>query len=105
MTKDFEFLLHMQRLMFEAEALAIQFGVKDRFLSIMVAGLLPKEDELLDSDTPRLKAIYSYNIDDLNELDEVQEFIYHTYYEPDKEELDQRDINNLLGGTGIELED
>tara|TARA_R110001599_G_scaffold60389_1_gene167903 strand:+ start:752 stop:1069 length:318 start_codon:yes stop_codon:yes gene_type:complete len=105
MTKDFEFLLHMQRLMFEAEALAIQFGVKDRFLSIMVAGLLSKEDELLDSDMPRLKAIYSYNIDDLNELDEVQEFIYHTYHEPDKEELDQRDINDLLGGTGIELED
>ena len=105
MTKDFEFLLHMQRLMFEAEALAIQFGVKDRFLSIMVAGVLPEESDELTDDMLRLKAIYSYNIDDVNELDEMQEFIYHTYHEPGKEELDQRDLNDLLGGTGIELED
>ena len=105
MTKDFEFLLHMQRLMFEAEALAIQFGVKDRFLSIMVAGLLPEDNNDSYIDGAKLQAIYSYNIDDVNELDEMQEFIYHTYHEPHKEELDQRDLNDLLGGTGIELED
>ena len=40
MTKDFEFLLHMQRLMFEAEALAKQYDVEDRFISIMFAGLV-----------------------------------------------------------------
>tara|TARA_R110001583_G_scaffold110181_1_gene259143 strand:- start:14809 stop:15123 length:315 start_codon:yes stop_codon:yes gene_type:complete len=104
MKKDFEFLLHMQRLMFEAEALATQFGVKDRFLSIMMAGLLPEEDDS-SIDKTKFQAIYSYNIDDIEELDEIQEFIYHTYYMQEKDELNQNDLNNLLGDNMIDLED
>ena len=100
MTKDFEFLLHMQRLMFEAEALAKQYDVEDRFISIMFAGLInPVYGEM-----SKLNAIYSYNIEDLNELYEVQDFINHTYQLKEKDELDNNDIDDLLGGTGIERE-
>ena len=43
-------------------------------------------------------------IEDLNELYEVQDFINHTYQLKEKDELDDNDIDDLLGGTGIERE-
>ena len=100
MTKDFEFLLHMQRLMFEAEALAKQYDVEDRFISIMFAGLV----DPLNGSISKLNAMYSYNIQDIDELLEIQDFIFQTYDIDDKDELDNRDLGNLLDGTGIELE-
>jgi hypothetical protein len=100
MTKDFEFLLHMQRLMFEADALAKQYDVEDRFISIMFAGLINP----LDGNISKLNAMYSYNIQDIGELLEIQDFIFQTYDVDDKDELDDRDLGNLLDGTGIELE-
>jgi|TARA_R110002050_G_C8770351_1_gene500371 hypothetical protein len=100
MTKDFEFLLHMQRLMFEAEALAKQYDVEDRFISIMFAGLV----DPLNGNISKLNAMYSYNIQDIDELLEIQDFIFQTYDIDDKDELDNRDLGNLLDGTGIELE-
>tara|TARA_R100001086_G_scaffold86501_1_gene42243 strand:- start:6571 stop:6873 length:303 start_codon:yes stop_codon:yes gene_type:complete len=100
MTKDFEFLLHMQRLMFEAEALAKQYDVEDRFVSIMFAGLVNP----IYGGISKLNAIYSFNIEDLNELYEVQDFINYTYQNQDKNELDDDDVDNLLDGTGIERE-
>ena len=100
MTKDFEFLHHMQRLMFEAEALAKQYDVEDRFISIMFAGLI----DPLHGNISKLNAMYSYNIQDIDELMEIQDFIFHTYNVDEKDELDNRDLGDLLDGTGIELE-
>lgn len=90
----------MQRLMFEAEALAKQYEVEERFVSIMFAGLV----DPLYGGTSKLNAMYSYNIEDVNELFEVQDFIHHTYMSTEKEELDDDDISDLLDGTGIEPE-
>ena len=98
---DEGYLFEMQRLAFEMEQVADKYGVKDRTINVIITGLIDESATGLQ----KIKAIYSYNIDDVNELDEMQEFIYHTYHEPGKEELDQRDLNDLLGGTGIELED
>lgn len=102
MTKDFEFLLHMQRLMFEMEALAMQYEVQDRFISIMFAGLINNED--IDEDESRLRAMYSVNVEDLDELCEVQEFINDRYQNDSKSNLDDDELNDLLDGTGVEPE-
>jgi len=48
--------------------------------------------------------MYRYNIQDIDELLEIQDFIFQTYDIDDKDELDNRDLGNLLDGTGIELE-
>ena len=42
--------------------------------------------------------------EDIDELLEIQDFIFQTYDIDDKDELDNRDLGNLLDGTGIELE-
>lgn len=100
MTTDFEFLLHMQRLMFEAEALAKQYEVEDRFISIMFAGLINP----MPGDMSKLSAMYSVNVEDFNELIEIQEFIVTYYQNESKQELDNDELNDLLDGLGIDLE-
>ncbi len=100
MTPDFEFLLHMQRLMFEAEALAKQYEVEDRFISIMFAGLLnPMPDDM-----SKVSAMYSINVEDFSELVEIQEFIISNYQNESKQQLDENDLTDLLDGLGIDLE-
>ena len=55
----------------------------------------------------RLKAIYSYSLESPEELDNVVNFINNTWNDPEEESQDQfyKDIDDLLDGTGIELED
>tara|TARA_A100001391_G_scaffold107212_1_gene71876 strand:+ start:2770 stop:3072 length:303 start_codon:yes stop_codon:yes gene_type:complete len=100
MTSDFEFLLHMQRLMFEAEALAKKYEVEDRFISIMFAGLINP----IPGDISKLNAMYSINVEDFSELIEIQEFIICHYQNETKEELDDDELNDLLNGLGVDLE-
>jgi hypothetical protein len=100
MTSDFEFLLHMQRLMFEAEALAKQYEVEDRFISIMFAGLINP----MPGDMSKLSAMYSINVEDFSELIEIQEFIIGHYNEEAKQELDDDELNDLLNGLDVDLE-
>lgn len=100
MTKEFQFLMHMQRLMFEAEALAKEYDVEDRFISIMFAGLIT---ETLEGEA-KLNAMYNMNIQDFNELQEILDFIDNAYQNETRISLSDDDLNDLLSGTGIELE-
>ena len=92
--------MHMQRLMFEAEALAKEYDVEDRFISIMFAGLIT---ETLEGEA-KLNAMYNMNIQDFNELHEILDFIDNAYQNETRTSLDDDDLNDLLSGTGIELE-
>ena len=96
------FFLEIQRLSMEIDRVIDEYGMRDRALSIMVTGLI---DENIFGDK-RVKAIYSYSLESKEELDNIINFIDNTWNEPNKEEDNYyKNIDDLLDGTGIELED
>jgi len=106
--KDMEeqaFFLEVQRLSMELDRIVDLYNMRDRVASVMVTGLID-EDIMGNS---RLKAIYSYSLDSREELNSILQFIDSTWYDldnKDSEEVDgYRDIDDLLNGTGVELED
>tara|TARA_R110002020_G_scaffold40551_3_gene119814 strand:- start:1620 stop:1949 length:330 start_codon:yes stop_codon:yes gene_type:complete len=104
--KDMEeqaFFLEIQRLSIEMDRVIEKYDMRDRVVSIMVTGIL---DTNIFGDM-RLKAIYSYSLESPEELDNVVNFINNTWNDPEEESQDQfyKDIDDLLDGTGIELED
>ena len=103
--KDMEeqaFFLEIQRLSMEIDRVIDEYGKRDRALSIMVTGLM---DQNIFGDT-RIKAIYSYSLESQEELDNIINFIDNTWDAPNKkEDTYYKDIDDLLDGTGIELED
>ncbi len=72
-----------------------QYGVRDRLMSIMIIGVTEVGE---DGDTS-MKAVYSYNLHNKEELNELIEFMQDTYV--DKSE--GPDLDELLGGLGISL--
>ena len=77
----------------------------DKVMSVMVTGII--EEEFGES---QLKAIYSYSLDSRSELENIMDFIDSTW-SADSEPQDlpegrgYNSIDDLLDGTGIELED
>jgi len=100
MNKD-GFLLEVQRLAFEMEKLIDKYGLRDQVINLMVTGLIEKDEE----GTSKMKALYSYSLDSVEELEDVIDFIYDTWVAEENEKNDEPDLDNLLDGTGIELED
>ena len=102
--KDMEeqaFFLEIQRLSIEMDEIIHKHGMQDRVASIMVTGLID-EDFMGNS---RLQAIYSYSLDSKEELDSILDFINSTWDDSDeKSNRGYDDIDDLLDGTGIELE-
>ena len=104
--KDMEeqaFFLEIQRLSMEIDKVIEKYDMRDRVISTMVIGLI--DNDIFAA--TRIKAIYSYNLESLDELDNVIEFINNTWEDPEEKPQDQyyKDIDDLLDGTGIELED
>ena len=99
------FFLEVQRLSMELDQIVDLYNMRDRVASVMVTGLID-EDIMGNS---RLKAIYSYSLDSREELNSILQFIDSTWYDldnKDSEEVDgYKDIDDLLNGTGVELED
>tara|TARA_R110002012_G_scaffold68324_3_gene177528 strand:+ start:797 stop:1099 length:303 start_codon:yes stop_codon:yes gene_type:complete len=95
------FLLEIQRLSFELDKLIDKYNMRDRVMSVMVTGLID-ETELGET---RLKAIYSYSLDSREELESILGFIDNTWEDFYGDDYDEPDIDDLLDGTGIELED
>ena len=101
--KDIAFLLEIQKLAVEMDNLVDKYDMRDRFVSVLVSGFL-EEDEYGDM---KMNAIYSYHIDSFFELEEIVNFVSTTYqYDPTYTIEDfEKDVDNLLGDLGIELED
>tara|TARA_R110002096_G_scaffold277156_1_gene471201 strand:+ start:605 stop:895 length:291 start_codon:yes stop_codon:yes gene_type:complete len=95
MEKD-GFLFEMQRLVIEMDSLADKYGVRDNLMSLVVTGLL---EETPDGET-KLKAVYSYNLNNREELEEIIDFAQSTYEEPEDE---GPDLTDFLNGLGISL--
>jgi len=100
------FLLEVQRLSIELEALMDIYGLRDKATYILLAGLIEPHDNKSFPNDEFNKFImsYSYLIDNYYILEELIDFIVSTYVEPEKEELDDSDIDDLLDGLGVERE-
>ena len=91
--KEEEFLIELQMLLVEIDNLVDRYEMRDRVLSIFVAGLL----EPIDENTSNMKAMYNYIVDSREELDTMLDFI-NTSYEESK---NTNDLDDLLGGLDI----
>tara|TARA_R100000963_G_C4587583_1_gene66052 strand:- start:267 stop:587 length:321 start_codon:yes stop_codon:yes gene_type:complete len=101
--KDMEeqaFFLEIQRLSEELEKIIQKHGMQDKVASIMVTGLI--DQDILGQQ--RLQALFSYSLDSREELDSILEFINNTWDDTNKNNKGYDDIDDLLDGTGIDLE-
>ena len=96
--KEEGFLFEMQRLALEMDKTIDRYGVRDKAITLMVTGVF----EDTDDDHIRIKAIYSYNIQTEEELENIVNFVEDTWTKPDDDE-DDIDLTGLLDGTGIFL--
>tara|TARA_R100000149_G_C5745560_1_gene57548 strand:+ start:170 stop:472 length:303 start_codon:yes stop_codon:yes gene_type:complete len=93
--KDMEregFLFEIQRLALEIEQVIDRYGVRGEVMSLMIIGLI---DELPEGH--QLKAVYGYNLNSRDELDELVNFAQESY------KPDEPDIDGLIEGLGISL--
>lgn len=96
MNKD-GFFFEVQRLAFELEKLIDEYGVRDQVVNLMVTGLIERTPDGVS----KLRALFSYSIQDAEELDELIDFVYNTWQPEDDDDID---LTDLLDGLGIDLE-
>lgn len=99
--KEDEFLLHVHRLAVELELLIDEYELRDRVLSMMVVGVIESLD-LDEDDKARMKAIYSHNMHDENELNTIVDFAVETWKD-NKDIDDDFDFGDLFDGLDISL--
>ena len=95
------FFLELKRLSMEMDDIIDEYNMRERVISIMVTGLI---DQNIFGES-RLKCMYSYSLESREELDNIIDFIDSTWYSPTDKKEGYKDIDDLLDGTGIELED
>ena len=93
--KEEEFLLELQMLLVEIDNLVDRYEMRDKVLSIFVAGVI----EPIDDNTSNMRAMYNYIVDSREELDTMIDFINTSY----EESRNSDDLDNLLRGLGISL--
>ena len=93
--EDYDFLLEMQQLHHQMEMLIEKYGMRERVMSVVVTGVL----EPLDEESSTMKALFSYNLNSVDEMQEMVNFIQSTY----KDEGGDPDLDGLLDGLGISL--
>jgi len=100
--KDISFLLELQKLAVEMDDLVEKYGMRERFVSVLVSGFLEEDDfgEI------KMNAIYSYHIDSFFELEEIINFISTTYdYDPPYTIEDfEDDVDTMLKDLDIDTE-
>ena len=102
--KDIAFLLEIQKLAIEIDNLVDKYEMRDKFISILVAGVLDENEygEL------KMNAIYSYHMADIVELTEILDFIdgtfEHEFNTPEEFDNFDEDVDNFLKDLGIETE-
>lgn len=93
-TEEYDFLIEMQQLHHQMEMLIEKYNMRDRVMSVVVTGIL----EAIDDENSNMKAIFSYNLGSLEELEAMTDFIKNTY-----EDQNGPDLDDLLGDLGISL--
>tara|TARA_R100001015_G_C4583932_1_gene140053 strand:- start:28 stop:375 length:348 start_codon:yes stop_codon:yes gene_type:complete len=100
------FLLEVQRLSLQLEDLMDYYDVRDTATYILLGGIVEpyRPEDISQIDFKKFSAVYSYLIDSELILEELIDFIIHTYEPPEKDELDDDDLDDLLHGLGVERE-
>jgi len=99
--KELEFMERIVYLFHEIKALTEEYGFEDRVMSAMVFGLLDKdllENDLGDS-VAHLQSVYSYHLEDKDELQTIKDVMDETFEEPNK----GGDYEDLFGDFDISL--
>ena len=72
-----------------------KYGMEDRIISAVVVGLL----EPITQDQSNMKAFFNYNMQTMDELEIITDFMRESFTPPDN----GPDIDDLLNGLGISL--
>ena len=72
-----------------------KYGMEDRIISAVVVGLL----EPITEDQSNMKAFFNYNMQTMDELEIITDFMRESFTPPDN----GPDIDDLLNGLGISL--
>tara|TARA_R110000744_G_scaffold73544_1_gene147222 strand:+ start:3592 stop:3891 length:300 start_codon:yes stop_codon:yes gene_type:complete len=97
---DSSFFIEIQELLNQIEDLVDNYDYRDRYISVVLCGLIESGSE--ESDLLKIKSLYNYNIENEEELEDVQAFINLTYNENNEDE--DENLEDFLGELGIELE-
>jgi len=99
--REDEFLMEVHRLAVELELLIDKYDLRDRVLSMMVIGVIDSLD-VEEEEKSRMKAIYSHNMHDENELNVLVDFAVDTWKE--NKDIDRGlDFDDLFDGLDISL--
>lgn len=99
--REDEFLMEVHRLAIELELLIDSYELRDRVLSMMVVGVLESLD-MDEEEKSRMKAIYSHNMHNEDELKVIVDFAVDTWKDS-KDTDDGYDFDGLFDGLDISL--
>lgn len=89
------FWYEIQEISGAIQELVHKYGMEDRIISAVVVGLL----EPITEDQSNMKAFFNYNMQTMDELEIITDFMKDSYSPPDN----GPDLDDLLNGLGISL--
>lgn len=96
---DTLFFAEMYSLVKKMEETIDEFDMKDRTMASIVIGVLDLDAIEYGETETEMKTMYSFNLQDRAELETVKSVMDNAY----KDEDDDIDLDDLLGGMGISL--
>jgi hypothetical protein len=97
--QDTLFFAEMYSLVKKMEEVIDQFDMKDRTLASIVVGVIDLDAIEYGEEEAEMKTMYSFNLQSRAELEAVKDVMDNAYRDDD----DDIDLSDLLGGTGISL--
>ena len=96
---DTLFFAEMYSIVKKMEETIDEFDMKDRTMASIVIGVLDLDAIEYGATETEMKTMYSFNLQDRSELETVKSVMDNAY----KDEDDDIDLDDLLGGLGISL--
>ena len=96
---DTLFFAEMYSLVKKMEETIDEFDMKDRTMASIVIGVLDLDAIEYGATETEMKTMYSFNLQDRSELETVKSVMDNAY----KDEDDDIDLDDFLGGLGISL--
>lgn len=94
--KDANVLAEVYKKIMEIDTLIEQNNMSHRVMSVMMLGVIPEEDMDRESEFSEMKAIYNFNIVNVDELNMIWDTVKDAYSREDG-------LNDLFDGTGVSL--
>jgi|TARA_R110001592_G_scaffold98297_1_gene280866 hypothetical protein len=96
--KDTLFFAEMYSLVKKMEDTIVEFNMRERVLASIVIGVIDFEEMEEGDESAEMKTMYSFNLENRDELNTVKDIMESAYKENDDDPLD-----DLLGDLGISL--